>query len=64
MARAAVVLEQVIVKMNAVERGVGRTSLVQVAQIVVDEMASAVPRRACGRSRPRPPPSGHLPRLQ
>ena len=30
---------QVIVKMNAVKGGVGRTSLVQVAEIIVDEMA-------------------------
>ena len=33
------VLEQIIVQMDAVEGGVGGTCLVQIAEVVVDEVA-------------------------
>ena len=38
MAVPAEVLEQVVVRVNAVERRDGRMSLVQVAEVVVDEV--------------------------
>ena len=64
MAPRPEVLQQVIVQVDAIERGVGGTRLVQIAEVVVDEVAEWFRGVHVERSCPHPPSCGHLPRLQ
>ena len=60
----AEVLQQVIMKVHAIEGGVGGTDLVKIAEVVVDEMAEWFRGVHVGGHARSPPSCGHLPRLQ